>query len=347
MMCCNTRVSKGTVALALLLVLTTLSAPAAGIDDTDGQVCANKNEDGSEGGSCSPLSGRTPPRIYTNESFRDLEGLTSFEPITTISYDDILDRVPSNDDHNNNKLPNAKIAAIPGGEAIDLKYVKDIVSPEIAAQLIHSCDQRSGWTTSPQSVGGSAQVKASRTSRSCPLIWPQLYLPLLDNPDYASRLTPIRDEINLTWRLTQRVAEFLGVGEEYIEPFQLVRYQPGEFYKEHHDHGSYYGANTEQRPWTLLIFLSDVPSSSGKEGGGYTKFRALGNDGGVSVVPRLGDGVLWRNEDERTGELLLDAVHEAIPPKDNNDNVIKYAMNVWIAKKKIRDNMDVSAYRTH
>ena len=99
---------------------------------------------------------------------------------------------------------------------------------------------------------------------------------------------------------------------------------------------------------TLLIFLSDLPSSSGKEGGGYTKFRALGNnDGGVSVVPRLGDGVLWRNEDETTGELLLEAVHEAIPPKDNdNQNVIKYAMNVWIAKKKIKDNMDVSAYRT-
>lgn len=320
---------------------------ALALGDTKGQVCENKNKGGSEDGSC--VSGRSPPRIYTNGSFHDLEGLASFEDITTISYDDVLDRISSADEdkNNNSKSPNAKIAAIPGGEAIGLKYVKDIVSPEIAAQLIHSCDQRSGWTTSPQSVGGSARVKASRTSRSCPLIWPQLYLPVMDNPAYASRLNPVRDEVNLTWRLTQRIAEFLGVGEEYIEPFQLVRYQPGEFYKEHHDHGSYYGAETEQRPWTLLIFLSDVPSSTGKEGGGYTKFRALGKDGGVSVVPRLGDGVLWRNEDEISGELLMDAVHEAIPPKDNNDNVIKYAMNVWIAKKKIKDNMDVSAYRTH
>jgi len=71
-------------------------------------------------------------------------------------------------------------------------------------------------------------------------------------------------------------------------------------------------------------------------------------------VPRLGDGVLWNNEDEN-GQLLLDAIHEAIPPKNNNNNgadgdanpaVIKYAMNVWIANKKIQENLDVSEYRT-
>lgn len=137
--------------------------------------------------------------------------------------------------------------------------------------------------------------------------------------------------------------------EEYIEPFQLVRYQPGEFYREHHDHGSYYGVNTEQRPWTLLVFLSDLPplsSSTNERNGGYTYFRKLDEDGGgVAVVPRSGDGVLWRNEDKETGELLMDAIHEAVPPEDGG-NIVKYAMNVWIAKKKIRENMDVSAYRT-
>lgn len=363
----NTMELRRLAIIALLFsgAISTLAvAVGTGVDDDDaeGDVCGNENEAEMEDGkimSCvtdatdspsSPLSpsGRAPPRIYTNASFHDLEGLASFKDITTLSHDDILDGKPNSNSNNNKNRPNAKIAAIPGGESIDLKYVKDIVSPEIAAQLILSCDQRSGWTTSPQSVGGSARVKATRTSRSCPLIWPQLYLPLLENKAYASRLDPIREEINLTWRLTQRIAELLGVGEEYVEPFQLVRYQPGEFYKEHHDHGSYYKADTEQRPLTLLIFLSDLPSSTGKEGGGYTKFRALGNNnGGVSVVPRLGDGVLWRNEDETTGELLLEAVHEAIPPKNNdNQNVIKYAMNVWIAKKKIKDNMDVSAYRT-
>jgi hypothetical protein len=180
-----------------------------------------------------------------------------------------------------------------------------------------------------------------------------MYLPLLNDPAYKSRIeaSGLKDEIDLTWRLTQRVSQLLDVGEEFVEPFQLVRYQPGEFYKEHHDHGSYYGVNTEQRPLTLLVFLSDLPSSNNQKeanSGGYTKFRALGDktdSAGVSVVPRMGDGVLWKNEDDN-GNLLMDAIHEAIPPEDNEEGIIKYAMNVWIAKKPIKDNLDVSAYRT-
>ncbi len=284
---------------------------------------------------------RAPPQIVTKGLFQTLEQ-SSFQNVESIHYDDFLDG--AKDSSEIEKQP-ATISNIPGGESISLQYVQDLVSPKIASKLIESCNKRSGWTSSPQSVDGSATVKATRTSRSCPLIWPQLYLPLLNDPSKASKLASFRDEIDLTWHMTQRIAQFLGIGEEFIEPFQLVRYQPGEFYKEHHDHGSYYGVKTEQRPITLLVFLSDVPSSPGADGGGYTKFRALDEEnGGVAVVPRLGDGVLWRNEDDE-GELFMEAVHEAVPPKDGG-NVIKYAMNVWIAKKKIQENMDVSAYRT-
>jgi hypothetical protein len=287
-------------------------------------------------GVCQPS--RAPPQILIKGSFMELDQ-TSFSAIETIPYDIALDGEIEE------SAAKPSISKIPGGESISLQYVQDLISPEIASKLIESCNKRSGWTSSPQSVAGSATVKATRTSRSCPLIWPQLYLPLLDDPSMKSRLATVKDEIDLTWHLTQRIAAFLDVGEEYIEPFQLVRYQPGEFYKEHHDHGSYYGAPTEQRPMTLLVFLTDVPSSPGADGGGYTKFRALDEEnGGVSVVPRMGDGVLWKNEDDE-GVLLMDAVHEAIPPKDQGD-VVKYAMNVWIAKRKIQENMDVSAYRT-
>ncbi len=287
-------------------------------------------------GVCQPS--RTPPQILTKGSFMELDQ-SLFSAIETIPYDIALDGEIED------SVAKPSISNIPGGESISLQYVQDLISPEIASKLIESCNKRSGWTSSPQSVAGAATVKATRTSRSCPLIWPQLYLPLLDDPSMKSRLATVKDETDLTWHLTQRIAAFLDVGEEYIEPFQLVRYQPGEFYKEHHDHGSYYGAPTEQRPMTLLVFLTDVPSSPGADGGGYTKFRALDEEnGGVSVVPRMGDGVLWKNEDDE-GVLLMDAVHEAIPPKDQGD-VVKYAMNVWIAKRKIQENMDVSAYRT-
>jgi hypothetical protein len=322
---------------------------AVGSDSAESPVCEE-----------SPL--RDPPKILANGSFQNLEDLSSFQDVTTLSFDTLLDGThrgmsskttddDAKNDANNTNNP-TKIAAIPGGEPIDLRYVKDLVSPETAAALIGACDKRSGWTTSPQSMAGTATVTATRTSRSCPLIWPQMYLPLLNDPAYKSRIeaSGLTEEIDLTWRLTQRVSQLLNVGEEFVEPFQLVRYQPGEFYKEHHDHGSYYGVNTEQRPLTLLVFLSDLPSNNNQNqanSGGYTKFRALGNKydkDGVSVVPRMGDGVLWKNEDE-DGNLLMDAIHEAVPPEDQ-EGIIKYAMNVWIAKKPIRDNLDVSAYRT-
>jgi len=328
------------------IIRTAAAAACEGDDDNNN----NNNDGGGDDGTC--ISRRAPPQILTNGSFKTLDS-SYFEEIASIRYDELLDgddgAAKKDDDESLSSLrKKPSIANIPGGESISLRYVQDLITPEIASKLIEACDKRSGWTSSPQSVAGSATVKATRTSRSCPLIWPQLYLPLLDDPSKSSKLAPVKDEIDLTWHLTQRIASFLNVGEEYIEPFQLVRYQPGEFYKEHHDHGSYYGVSTEQRPLTLLIFLSDLPSSSEVDNGGYTKFRALGGDGddglGIAVVPRQGDGVLWKNEDEN-GTLLMDAVHEAIPPKDGGD-VIKYAMNVWIAGKKIKENLDVSSYRT-
>jgi len=300
------------------------------------EVC---EENHTKEGTCRTLI-RAPPQILNRGSISAIDP-AKFEDMDFFSHDPLLDG-----DESSISIVKPTITNVTGGDSISLQYIQDLITSEIATNLIESCNKRSGWTSSPQSVGGSATVKATRTSRSCPLIWPQLYLPLLNDPSKASRLASVKDEIDLTWHLTQRFAALLGIEEEYIEPFQLVRYQPGEFYKEHHDHGSYYGASTEQRPLTLLVFLSDVPSSSEMDGGGYTKFRMLDEDnGGVAVVPRRGDGVLWKNVDDND-ELLMDAVHEAIPPKSGGE-VIKYAMNVWVAKTKIKENMDVSAYRTN
>ena len=277
------------------------------------------------------------PTILQNGRFQTLPQ-DMFQQITDL---------PSNTLLNDNDANLPSRYAIPGGESISLQYIRDFIPTSTLEHIINLCNARNGWTSSPQSLNGKSTVKATRTSRSCPLIWPQLYLPLRDKAEYASRLEPISEELDVTWALTQRIASLLNVGEEYIEPFQLVRYLPGEFYKEHHDHGGYYGVETEQRPWTLLVFLSNVPSSNGHEGGGYTLFKELGeqDDGGIAIVPRMGDAVLWANVDDDTGEVLREAVHEAIPPKDGGD-VVKYAMNVWIADKKIKENMDVSAYRT-
>ena len=166
---------------------------------------------------------RAPPQILTKGSFQILDP-SYFEDVTTISYDAILD------EGGTTTATATTIANIPDGEAIGLRYVQNLVSPTLASKLIDACDQRSGWTSSKQSSSdGSASTvqKAKRTSQSCPLIWPQMYLPMLHDP----RLASVKEEITLAWHLTQRIGQFLNVREEYIEPFQLIKYGRGNFIK--------------------------------------------------------------------------------------------------------------------
>lgn len=234
---------------------------------------------------------------------------------------------------------NVTVASLPVSGSIGLKYVNKFLSEDAIQKLISFCDDRSGWTASPQNYGGDGTiVKASRTSSSCPIILPLLYLPKLDLLRKSGRLTEaIEEEITFSWSLMQRIADFLEVDVGRIEPLQLIRYTPGQFYRQHHDHGSYYGVQTEQRPITFLLFLSSMPSS---DGGGHTRFGELD----IAVLPRAGDGIIWSNEDNE-GNILTEAVHEAVPPKDGG-NFIKFAMNVWIAEEPIMKNIDAASYRT-
>lgn len=273
-----------------------------------------------------------------------------------------IDPVVVDDDHDDESARTTSLAEarVPGGESVNLRYVRKFLTRDEVRRLIGFCDDRDGWTSSPQNLGGTAGVKnTTRTSSSCPIVWPLLYLPRMSELKASGRLTPaVEAEILFAWDVLRRVASFLDVGEDRVEPLQLVRYEPGQFYRPHHDHGSYYGATTsEQRPVTLLLFLSDVPVD---DGGGHTRFNELD----VAVLPRAGDGIVWNNvatEDAppssgeekhdgetpslRKGDLLLDALHEAVPPRDEG-KVVKYVMNVWISEKKIMDSIDGSAYRT-
>lgn len=227
-------------------------------------------------------------------------------------------------DKSNDSL--VEVAEVPGGEAVGLHYVRGFFSSEEISKLIGFCDSRSGWTASPQNHAkdGTVSVDRARTSQSCPLIWPLIYLPKMEELRRRGILTPeIEDEILFTWKFMKRVASFLEVEESHIEPLQLIKYGVGQYYKQHHDHGSYYGASSEQRPITFLLFLSTVPDD---DGGGQTKFNNLD----IAVLPRAGDGIFWYNVGSNN-DLLLDAVHEAMPP--NGENVIKFAMNIWIGEQ--------------
>ena len=103
-----------------------------------------------------------------------------------------------------------------------------------------------------------------------------------------------------------------------IEPLQVIRYNPGERYAPHPDaHTS--AASTyagEQREWTVLLYLSDVPDS---DGGGGTHFQELG----LRVLPRAGDAVMWHNLHDGMPNPL--ALHAGEAPEE----VVKYALNIW------------------
>ena len=289
-------------------------------------------KDGENKDTCKASFSEFPTILYKGDTIYLQDNLfQSYEPPASKT---------SNDDKDLEKGRDISTATIKEGEKVNLKYVKSFLSEKETSSVINFCNQRNGWTASRQNKDGDGnQVGVARTSNSCPLLWPLLYLPKIQQLKAANRLTPeLEHELYFTWELMQRIADYLQVPVENIEPLQLVRYTPGQFYKQHHDHGEYYGASSEQRPITMLLFLSTMPES---DGGGHTLFSNLD----VAVLPRQGDGIIWSNVDD-SGEVLLDALHEAVPPKGNTGNVIKYAMNVWVSDKPIMGNIDASAYRT-
>jgi len=131
------------------------------------------------------------------------------------------------------------------------------------------------------------------------------------------QIAKIAREVDLSWDIADRASKLLNVDPHLVEALQLVRYtSPDAQYRLHHDHGGFYGKQTEHRPWTMLVFLNDVSD------GGQTAFPKLG----LEVVPRGGDALIWSNTNNE-GEADPDMVHMGKPP--SKEGVEKYAVNVW------------------
>ena len=98
---------------------------------------------------------------------------------------------------------------------------------------------------------------------------------------------------------------------------QVLKYEPGQFYREHHDQNSPKNSAWGPRLYTFFMYLSEV------EHGGETRFTRLN----ISVAPKKGSAILWPSvfsddpwsTDERT-------YHEA----RTVDKGIKYSANFWI-----------------
>ena len=117
--------------------------------------------------------------------------------------------------------------------------------------------------------------------------------------------------------IRQRISNLTRVPWENAEHLQVLKYEPGQFYREHHDQNSPKNSAWGPRLYTFFMYLSDV------EAGGDTRFTRLN----ISVVPKKGSAILWPSvfsddpwsTDERT-------YHEA----RTVDKGVKYSANFWI-----------------
>jgi prolyl 4-hydroxylase len=166
--------------------------------------------------------------------------------------------------------------------------------------------------------------------------------------------------------LERRIAALLGCWVHQIEPLQLVRYMPGQFFGLHHDMGDLLEDDgddivtlprknivVKRRLVTIFCYLNTLQEDQG----GATYFPKCGH---LRVIPKRGRAVLWSNvtaegqPDARTihaGEpvVVINTNTGATASDDNkvtagNDKntekakkceptVVKYGLNIWICEE--------------
>jgi prolyl 4-hydroxylase len=125
----------------------------------------------------------------------------------------------------------------------------------------------------------------------------------------------------------KKASNYGKLPEENIEPIQLVRYTPGQYFKPHYDYLdrkiTMYKENIAkngQRELTFFVYLNDVPD----ELGGKTAFPKLNKE----FKGSKGDAVFWRNM--VNGEDDKRMLHSGTELKKG----IKYGLNIWVREKK-------------
>ena len=125
---------------------------------------------------------------------------------------------------------------------------------------------KQGQLSSAPAVRNSTSYGCSMAGRQCQVT----------HPSFAPHMVTIRQRLHLA--------------RGHADGVNVLRYEPGGFYKLHHD---YIPRQSEPQSWqncgprqlTFMLYLSDV------EGGGATRFPNLG----LTVAPRVGRALLWTN----------------------------------------------------
>mmetsp|Transcript_2884 Transcript_2884/g.6020 ORF Transcript_2884/g.6020 Transcript_2884/m.6020 type:complete len:663 (-) Transcript_2884:56-2044(-) len=139
-----------------------------------------------------------------------------------------------------------------------------------------------------------------------------------------------------------KIANLTDIPDAYSEYLQLLRYIPGQYYKEHHDYinGSYKYAQGP-RMITMFLYLNDVD-----EGGG-TRFTDLGldvdgNSISMDVQPKRGTALIWPSVlDDDPTKMDSRTFHEALPVVAGK----KYGANAWLHLRDFKnDDCDIDIW---
>lgn len=148
-----------------------------------------------------------------------------------------------------------------------------------------------------------------------------------DRTSFSAHLT--EKDSPLIGSLRKRISALLHHPENCIEPFQIVRYTPGQFYKSHYDFFMPGQPGTKealrgggQRILTFFIYLNDLDDG---ETSGYTEFPKLN----YKCYPEQGKALIFSNVLEN-GTEDYNTLHQGTSPTKST----KYGMNVWIRNHK-------------
>jgi len=118
--------------------------------------------------------------------------------------------------------------------------------------------------------------------------------------------------------IIKRIEDVTGAPYDNSENFQVLQYEPGQYYRVHHDFGaSQINLACGPRVLTFFLYLSDV------EEGGETAFPRIN----LKVKPKKGRAILWpsvTNDDVLKQDSKT--FHEALPVVKG----LKLAANSWI-----------------
>jgi hypothetical protein len=124
-------------------------------------------------------------------------------------------------------------------------------------------------------------------------------------------------------RVHDRVVNVTGIPKQNAEFFQVLRYEPGQFYKVHHDQNADPDSLMGVRLFTFFIYLRSP------ESGGETWFPQLN----LTVQPKAGSALMWPNvldDDLTVADMRTN--HEAMPPLAG----MKFSANLWLHQYDFR-----------